>query len=84
MQKNPHLELRHSLKNLDRYVDWIIDESVIFGAIHAVQRLESSASKKSKKISLKIKIQNFQNILPNTYLDCGKTRPGLPSDTFFF
>ena len=57
MQKNPHLELRHSLKNLDIYVDWIIDESVIFGAIHAVQRLESSASKKSKTEDQKAKIE---------------------------
>ena len=40
-----------------RYVDWIIDESVIFGAIHAVQRLESSASKKSKTEDQKAKIE---------------------------
>ena len=53
-KKKSHLDLRHSLKKF-RYVDWIIDESVIFGAIHAVQRLKSSDSKTNQNIPYLIK-----------------------------
>ena len=57
-KKKSHSDLRHSLKKF-RYVDWIIDESVIFGAIHAVQRLKSSDSKTN---------QNFPYLMKRAWI----------------